>query len=107
MLADDEDRWLLSREVRTVHALVLLKTLQFSWPPKGGMAADGAGWISPWFWRLRAPHGRLLGPSGEDGTSPRRTVRSATYKERGERRRHEALGLATVTCGVACGGFDG
>ena len=74
-----------------------------SWPPNGEMAADGAGWICPWFWRLRAPHGRLLGPGGEEGTSPRRTVASATYKERGERRQHEALRLAAVTCG----GFHG
>jgi hypothetical protein len=27
MLADDEDRWILAREARTVHALVLLKPL--------------------------------------------------------------------------------
>uniref|UniRef100_A0A452XBH7 Uncharacterized protein n=1 Tax=Aegilops tauschii subsp. strangulata TaxID=200361 RepID=A0A452XBH7_AEGTS len=39
MLADDEDRWLLAREARMVHALVLRKPLQFF------MAVRREGWL--------------------------------------------------------------
>ena len=114
MIADDEDRWLLAREARMVHALVLLKPLQFF------MAARRKGWLQTAPARsaqdsggcalLMAASSGLLEPGGEEGTTLGPRVALAIYRERGERRRrHEALGrlAAAEACGVVCGGFDG
>ena len=56
---------------------------------------------------LMAASSGLLEHRGEEGMTPGPRVASVIYRERGKRRRHEALRLAAVICGVACGGFDG
>uniref|UniRef100_A0A452XBF9 Uncharacterized protein n=2 Tax=Aegilops tauschii subsp. strangulata TaxID=200361 RepID=A0A452XBF9_AEGTS len=106
MLADDEDRWLLAREARMVHALVLRKPLQFF------MAVRREGWLPTTPARsaqdcggcalLMAASSSLVGRrerSWGPGLRWRPTEKGASS---GGMRR-----LAAVTCGVVCGGFDG
>ncbi|VAI26465.1 unnamed protein product [Triticum turgidum subsp. durum] len=84
MLADDEDRWLLAREARMVHALVLLKPVQFL------MAGRREGWLPT------AP-----ARSAQDcGGCALLVADSSSLVGRRER-------PWVATCGVVCGGFDG
>uniref|UniRef100_A0A8R7PYI4 Heterokaryon incompatibility domain-containing protein n=1 Tax=Triticum urartu TaxID=4572 RepID=A0A8R7PYI4_TRIUA len=84
MLADDEDRWLLAREARMVHALVLCKPLQFF------MAARREGW-------LPTTPARSAQDCGDCAL-----LMAASSSLVGRRERSWG-----ATCGVVCGGFDG
>uniref|UniRef100_A0A453JEF3 Uncharacterized protein n=4 Tax=Aegilops tauschii subsp. strangulata TaxID=200361 RepID=A0A453JEF3_AEGTS len=95
MLADNEDRWLLAREARMVHMLVLPKPLKFFMPARregwlptapARSAHDSGGCAL-----LMAASLGFLEPCGKEGTTLGHRVALATYRERGERRQHEGL----------------